>query len=91
MAGIFAEWERAIIRERVIAGLARARVKGTKSGNPMGRPRISAAKERAIIESLKAGNGIIKTARLVGVGTGTVERVRKGMIDCSTTSRSKQM
>ena len=79
MAGIFAEWERAIIRERVIAGLARARMKGTKSGNPMGRPRISAVKEKAIIESLKAGNGIIKTARLVGVGTGTVERVRRTM------------
>src|SRR5947209_3282537 len=35
MAGIFAEWERAIIRERVIAGLARARVRGTKSGKPI--------------------------------------------------------
>jgi len=76
MAGIFAEWERAMIRERVMAGLARARVKGTKSGKPIGRARISAAKEKAIMESLNAGNGVIKTARLVGVAVGTVIRIR---------------
>jgi DNA invertase Pin-like site-specific DNA recombinase len=78
MAGVFAEWERAIIRERVVAGLNRSRIEGTKSGKAIGRPRISPQKERAIIEALRAGHGIIKTARLVGVGTGTVERVRKG-------------
>lgn len=45
MARIFAEWERAKIRERVMAGLARARVKGTKSGKPIGRAKISLTKE----------------------------------------------
>jgi DNA invertase Pin-like site-specific DNA recombinase len=77
MAGIFAEWERAIIRERVVAGIARSRITGTKSGNPLGRPRITAAKERAIIASLQSGHGIVKTARLVGVGVGTVAKVKK--------------
>jgi DNA invertase Pin-like site-specific DNA recombinase len=76
MAGIFAEWERAMIRERVMAGLARARVKGTKSGKPIGRAKISVAKEKGIMESLNAGNGVIKTARLVGVAVGTVIRIR---------------
>ena len=36
MMGVFAEFERAIIQQRVRAGIARARVSGTKSGN---RPR----------------------------------------------------
>jgi DNA invertase Pin-like site-specific DNA recombinase len=78
MAGVFAEWERSIIRERVIAGLSRARIKGTKSGKAIGRARISAAKEKAIAENLAAGMGIHKIARLVGVGIGTVMRVKKG-------------
>jgi len=37
MLGVFAEFERAIIRERVLAGMARAKAKGTKSGRPIGR------------------------------------------------------
>ena len=38
MLGVFAEFERAIIRERVVAGMARAKANGTKSGKPIGRP-----------------------------------------------------
>src|ERR1700739_699099 len=41
MLGVFAEFERAIIQERVHAGLARAREKGTKSGKAIGRPQIA--------------------------------------------------
>src|SRR5271166_1883316 len=41
MLGVFAEFERSIIQERVRAGLARARERGTKSGNAIGRPRAS--------------------------------------------------
>ena len=36
MLGVFAEFERGIIRERVNAGLARAREKGTALGRPYG-------------------------------------------------------
>jgi DNA invertase Pin-like site-specific DNA recombinase len=36
--GALAEFERALIRERVCAGVARAREKGTRSGKPIGRP-----------------------------------------------------
>src|SRR5262250_1986010 len=36
MLGVFAEFERAIIQERIHAGIARARAKGTKSGKPIG-------------------------------------------------------
>jgi DNA invertase Pin-like site-specific DNA recombinase len=77
MLGVFAEFERAIIVERVKSGLARASEKGTKSGKAIGRPRVSAAIERKISQA-KADNpglGMIKIAARVGVGVGTVQRV----------------
>jgi hypothetical protein len=36
LLGVFSEFERSIIRSRVKAGLARARIHGTKSGKPIG-------------------------------------------------------
>ena len=80
MLGVFAEFERAIIQERINAGIARARVKGTKSGRPIGRARIGAKLEEAVRASLMSRNGIHKTARACGVGTGTVQRVRNAMM-----------
>jgi DNA invertase Pin-like site-specific DNA recombinase len=38
MLGVFAEFERSIIQERIAAGIARARVQGTRSGKAFGRP-----------------------------------------------------
>jgi hypothetical protein len=38
MLGVFAEFERSIIQERIAAGIARARAKGTRSGKSFGRP-----------------------------------------------------
>ena len=80
MLGVIAEFERAIIQERINAGIARARVKGTKSGRPIGRARIGAKLEEAVRASLMSRNGIHKTARACGVGTGTVQRVRNAMM-----------
>jgi DNA invertase Pin-like site-specific DNA recombinase len=37
MLGVFAEFERSIIQERIAAGIARARAQGTKSGKAFGR------------------------------------------------------
>lgn len=71
MCGVFAEFERAIIRERVCAGLARARQQGKK----LGRPRISAAVEHSIKSARAKGLGMNRIAREVGVGVGTVQRV----------------
>lgn len=72
MMGVFAEFERAMIVERVKSGLARARAQGKQ----LGRPQIPAETEAKIRASLSAGTGIGKTARLCGVGTGTVQRIR---------------
>jgi hypothetical protein len=50
-----------------------------EAGKTLGRPRISAAVEKRIQAQLRAGKGIIKVAREVGVGTGTVQRIAQEM------------
>lgn len=79
MLGVFAEFEAAMIRERVRAGVARAKRKGTKSGRPIGRPKLDPARETTVREALAGGAGILKVARAVGVGTGTVARIAEEM------------
>jgi DNA invertase Pin-like site-specific DNA recombinase len=75
MLSVFGEFERAMIVERVKAGLRRA----VAQNKQLGRPKIAPAKEAAIRAALAAGNGILKTAAMVGCGSGTVQRVRKEM------------
>ena len=75
MLGVFAEFERGIIRERVNAGLARARANGTKLGRRPVKPAVEAR-----IRQLRAkGTGILKIGRTLGVGTSVVQRVVGGM------------
>jgi DNA invertase Pin-like site-specific DNA recombinase len=75
MLGVFAEFERAIIQERVHAGLARAKRHGTRSGNPIGRPRASEAVEERIRTLASDGMGKLKIARTVRCGVSVVQRV----------------
>ena len=75
MLGVFAEFERSMIRERVHAGLARAKANGVT----LGRPQTLATTEAAIRVTLTAGTGILKTARLHGVGTSVVQRLKSEM------------
>jgi DNA invertase Pin-like site-specific DNA recombinase len=77
MLGVFAEFERSIVQERIRAGIAKARAQGTKSGRAFGRPRLAANKQADVRALLAAGNGIRKTARLVGVGNETVSRIKR--------------
>lgn len=72
MLGVFAEFERAVIRERVIAGLSRAKAAGTK----LGRKPIDDGKEASIRSLLAEGQGVRRIARNLHVGVGTVLRVR---------------
>lgn len=72
MMGVFAEFERAMIVERVKAGLARAK----SEGKQLGRPAIGADKEAAVRGLLRDGTGILKTARLAGVGVSSVQRIK---------------
>ena len=71
MLGVFAEFERTIIQERVKAGLARARAKGTT----LGRPKTNAKIEQQIRNLAAKGVGKVKIARMLGIGVSVTQRV----------------
>jgi len=75
VCGAFGEFERSMIRQRVNAGLKRA----VEAGKTLGRPRVSPAVEKRVQTQLRAGKGILKVAREIGVGTGTVMRIKQEM------------
>jgi DNA invertase Pin-like site-specific DNA recombinase len=74
MMGVFAEFERSMLRERVNAGLARARAEGTQLGRPA-EIAGDAAKVKAIRAARAAGKSFREVAREFGVGVGTVQRL----------------
>jgi DNA invertase Pin-like site-specific DNA recombinase len=71
LTGAFAEFERTMIRQRIRAGLKRAVAQGVK----LGRPKIDSATERKLRKQLGKGMGILKVAKSLGIGTGTVQRI----------------
>lgn len=74
MRGVFAEFERAMIDERVKVGLSTPRAKGKK----LGRPSLSAATEAAILRDLQSEAGSLRVlAAKHGVSVGTVHRLRR--------------
>ena len=73
MLGVFAEFERGIIRERVNAGLARARANGVK----LGRRRVKPSVEAQIVALRDKGHGILRIGKKLGIGTSVVQRVFK--------------
>jgi DNA invertase Pin-like site-specific DNA recombinase len=86
MLSVFSEFERAMIVERVNAGLARAAASGIKLGRGNrkdGRRSVdekrwgmsSEALEDRIHELRKEGMGVLKIGRTLGVGTSKVQRV----------------
>lgn len=75
MLGVFSEFERSMIRDRVNAGLARAKAKGVI----LGRRKTDLETENAIRATLATGTGILKTAKLHGVGTSVVQRIKAAM------------
>jgi DNA invertase Pin-like site-specific DNA recombinase len=77
MMGVFSEFERAMIVERVKSGLSRAKAQGKR----LGRPRLAAETEAAIRAAIAAGNnGLLKIAAEFGVGSGTVQRIKAEMM-----------
>jgi len=73
VAAWIAKQERLRISERVQAGLNRAREQGTRSGKPVGRPRVVFRRDQAI-ELRRSGLSWRETARKLGVGMTTVRR-----------------
>jgi DNA invertase Pin-like site-specific DNA recombinase len=75
MMGVFAEFERAMIQERIRAGLAKARARGTRTGKPIGRPSVGEEMEKAIRQLRSEGLGMVKIAKSLGCGVSVVQRV----------------
>jgi len=71
MMGVFAEFERSMISERVKAGLARAK----SNGKTLGRPKVSVEKEAEILGLRSKGMGMLAIGKELGIGTSTVQRV----------------
>jgi len=69
MLGVFAEFERAMIQERVKAGLARAKSQGKRLGRPSV---VDARKLKAVQAGKKAKLSVRKIAKKVGLSVGTV-------------------
>lgn len=77
MCGVFAEFERSIIRERINAGLVRAKANGKR----LGRPRVDPEVEEAIRQALSRGDkGIRNIARELGVGVSVVQRIKNDLL-----------
>jgi DNA invertase Pin-like site-specific DNA recombinase len=86
MCGVFAEFERSMIQQRVVSGMARAKAAGVQFGRG-NRKDDSRSKdeerwgmsraelEKRILSLHKGGMGILKIGRTLGVGSGTVQGV----------------
>jgi DNA invertase Pin-like site-specific DNA recombinase len=74
MSGVFAEFGKAMLQERVATGLARAKAEG----KTLGRPRAKGATDAAILRLRDKGMGMIAIGKKLGCGTGRVQEVLKG-------------
>jgi DNA invertase Pin-like site-specific DNA recombinase len=80
VAGAFAEFERSMFTQRVHAGLARAKKAGKILGRPEGAIGKGLEAKRAKAKSLlNEGIGIVRIAKMVGLGVGTVHQLKQGM------------
>jgi DNA invertase Pin-like site-specific DNA recombinase len=74
MMGVFAEFERAMIQERVRAGLSRARSEGKRLGRPPIAPKLEASIRAALSQP---GGSVRKVAERFGISPGTVQRISR--------------
>jgi hypothetical protein len=75
MASVFGEQER---KDAPQQGPCRIR-SCAPAGKKLGRPKVLPEVENASRSHLSTGNGILKVAAMVGVGSGTVQRVKREM------------
>ena len=75
MLGVFSEFERSMISQRVKSSLARLR----ESGKVLGSKPLDPAKVETIRASLSQGTSINATAKALKVGVGTVHRIKTKM------------
>jgi DNA invertase Pin-like site-specific DNA recombinase len=76
LCGVFAEFERELVKSRVLAGLARARANGVQ----FGRPNLSLERRTKVQKALTNGLSIRQAAKATGVSTASVQRIKRSMI-----------
>jgi DNA invertase Pin-like site-specific DNA recombinase len=91
ITGAFAEFERSMIRTRVNAGLKRTKDQIKRQGHfvtkhgevkkRLGRPSADPDKLRKARAELAKGIGINRVAKMVGLGVGTVQKLKNEMIE----------
>ena len=77
MLGVFAEFERSMIQERVKSGLERAKA----NGQVLGRPSTSVTKIEAVLKAKANGDSIRKIARQVGLSVGKVHGIIREQVN----------
>ena len=77
LCGVFAEFEREILKSRINAGLDRARLNGVK----LGRPAIAPIDLDKVRSRLGQGQSIRVIAKATGFSTATVQRVKRSMAE----------
>ena len=80
--GVFAEFERSIIQQRVRAGSRRAK----REGKRLGRPPIADKLAERIRAALSSGMSVRKTAAKFDVNPSTVQRVARPFDDAQDAS-----
>lgn len=75
LLAVFSEFERALIRSRVISGIERARAKGVQ----FGRPNLSLDRRTKVQKALIDGLSIRQVAKATGVSTASVQRIKRSM------------
>src|SRR5215813_8419622 len=91
ITGAFAEFERSMIRTRVNAGLKRAKDQIKRDGHfvtkhgevrkRLGRPGADPEKLRKARAEVAKGIGINRVDKMVGLGVGTVQKLKKEMVE----------
>ena len=76
LLAVFSEFERALIRSRVISGIERARAKGVQ----FGRPSLSPDRVERVEKALRGGQSIRAVARATGTSTASVQRIKRSML-----------
>lgn len=79
MLGVFSEFERAMVSERVKTSLARRRA----SGHTLGRKPLSPQTIAKVENALQSGKSINATAKALKIGVGSVHRIKVKMAEAA--------
>src|SRR3546814_21191830 len=88
MLGSFAEFERAMVRERTQAGLRSARAQGRRGGR---QPKLTRQQQAEVIAMLAVGRSAADVARLFNVHRATISRIVSNAADRKRVGEGKSV